>query len=174
MIIGSALVAWLAFPMSPEARARQLDSSAEGTAGFLEKARTESLLRNAPVALRIKVEGKKAVLWMDWNLSGRESHPKGNTLELPRGLMVLESGQPQTGGTLAVFNPRGGATFGAGLSGSSHSQRGTVLNLSWPGTQPNDMREISLTDKGEFQVGSTPTVAKNAPYAAAIKRTGEE
>jgi hypothetical protein len=169
MMIGSTVLTFLALPiMFPGLRARQFDNSAQKTASFLEQARAESIRRNAPVACRIETHGKKAVLTLDWNFGGSKLHPQGASLELPRGVVVSQAGQPQTSGTLAVFNPRGGVTLASGSSGSA-SRGGPMaaLDLSWSGTVPNDVRQISMAGGGDFQVGSSSSESKNVQYAAA-------
>jgi Tfp pilus assembly protein FimT len=169
MIIGSTALTTLALPMMfPGMRVRQFDNSAQETASFLEQARAESMLRNAPVICRLRTDGTKAVLELDWNLGGAKVHPDGRRLALPRGMVVSQSGPLQTSGTIAIFNPRGGVAMGSGKSGSARS--GAVLaalDLSWPGTLPNDQRQISMVDGGTFEVANPTSDSKNVQYAVA-------
>jgi hypothetical protein len=169
MMIGSAVLTFLALPMMfPGMRVRQLDNSAQETANFLERTRTESVLRNAPVACRLETHGTKAVLVLDWNFGGRKVHPSGRRLELPRGMVVSQSGQPQTSGTIAVFDPRGGVVLGIAKSSSARSGGAlAALDLSWPGTLPNDQRQISMVAGGSFEVGNPTSDSKNMQYAVA-------
>jgi hypothetical protein len=85
----------------------------------------------------------------------------------------MQSGQPLASGTIAVFNPRGGATFGAGPSGTSARERTAVLDLSWPGVRPSGLREISMTGSGDFQVSNTLADNNNVRYAA-LSAMGEK
>jgi Tfp pilus assembly protein FimT len=173
MMIGSAVLSFFALPIVVTGlRARQFDQSAQETASFLEQARAESILRNAPVACRLETHGTKAVLVLDWNLGSTKVHPEGRRLELPRGVVVSRAGQPQSDGTVAIFNPRGGVMLGSqpksGKSGSARSGVVTAaLDLSWPDALPNDLRKISMVGSGDFQVGSSAAENKSVQYAAA-------
>jgi Tfp pilus assembly protein FimT len=154
MTVASFLAA-LAVPyMSPTLRARQLDNSAQEVASFLQQARSSSVERNAPVACRVEMDGSRTVLSLDWNLKGATTHPAGDRLVLPRGLVLTQAGILQKSGAIAIFNPRGGAMLGSVRFGSGSP---AVLSLSQRGGPATEVRGIGMTGAGNFEVtGASP------------------
>jgi Tfp pilus assembly protein FimT len=148
--VGSVLTVLAVHIVAPDVR--QLDRSARDVASFLQEARTESIQRNAPVACRVQMEGDHILLSLDWNLDGKHLQPDGKRLVLPRGVVLLPDELRQFG-TVALFNPRGGFTFGSAMLGA---ERLTVLYLSLPDAPTHDRREISMTGAGNLQVTSGP------------------
>jgi hypothetical protein len=149
----ATFLAALAVPYgSSAARTRQLDSSAQEVVGFLQKARLQSVLRNAPVACRLEIEGSHTVLSLDWNLNGSKTRPDGERLVLDRGLVLMQAGILQTPGMIAVFNPRGGAIFGAVRFGSGEP---AVLSLSQRGGPTTEVRDIAMNATGDFEMTGT-------------------
>jgi hypothetical protein len=153
MSFGSVL-AFFALPaLSPAARARQMDQSVQDVATFLQDARLESVRRNAPVICRAETRGHHTVLTLDWNLTRQGPHPGGQSLTLPRGVVVLPDELRQSG-IIAVFNPRGGYRFGP---------QGSPAVLLWrTGTPNNDRREIEMTS-GDLKVMDTRLAGDRPP-----------
>jgi hypothetical protein len=129
-----------------------MDSSAQEVAGLLQKARVQSVLRGAPVVCRLEIEGSHTVLSLDWNLSSVKTHPAGERLVLDRGLVLMQAGILQKAGTIAVFNPRGGALIGAVRIGSGAP---AVLSLSRRGGPTTEVRDIAMNGAGDFEVTGT-------------------
>jgi hypothetical protein len=149
----ATFLAALAVPyVSPAGRARQLDSSAQEVAGFLQKARLQSVLRDASVACRLEIEGSHTVLLLDWNLDGSKTRLDGERLVLDRGLVLMQAGILQKPGTIAVFNPRGGAIFGGVRFGSGEP---AVLSLSQRGRPTTEVRDIAMNAAGNFEMMGT-------------------
>ena len=147
--VAGYLLALFALPvLFPGIAARQLDSSSQDVARFLQQARIASIERNAPVACRIDKHGGRMVLSLDWNMNGSRVHPAGLTLALPYGVVVAQRGETQPSGVIAVFNPRGGLTVA-----SSFPARGKplLLYVSRPGRQNLELRAVGMTRTGEFQ-----------------------
>jgi Tfp pilus assembly protein FimT len=134
----------------PRILTRQLDQSSRQVADFLQRARTESIERGAPVACRVEKHGSRTVLWLDWDITGRRVHLKGDTLELSRGLVLSQDGKPQGSGVIAYFNPRGG--FQAGNTPTSVEP--LVLSVSRPSRPVDGFRTVSLGRSGVFQAGN--------------------
>jgi len=148
-VIG-AILAGLAVPiLSPSLRARQLDDSSQALAGFLQQARFQSIQRDRPVDCRVGRQGYQTVLTLDWNLDGGRTQLKGGHLVLPWGLVLLQGGALRKSGTVASFNPRGGFTFRPARSDGAEP---VELSLSQSGFSTSDLREITMTSGGRFQV----------------------
>jgi Tfp pilus assembly protein FimT len=156
MTIASLCLAAFAVPHeSPAQRARQLDSSAQEIANFLQKARSQAVWRNAPVACRIEMDGSHTVLWLDWSLNGPKTGAHAERLVLDRGMVLMQAGILQRAGTLAVFNPRGGVMSGAVRLGFGEP---VVLSLWQRGGPTTGVRDIAMTGSGDFEVaGISPT-----------------
>jgi hypothetical protein len=165
-------LAILALPiLFPRLLTREMDRSSQDVARFLQKARSQSIERNAPVAFRVEKRGSRTVLWLDWNITGRKVLLKGDALELPRGLVVSQDGEAQTSGVIAVFNPRGGFRLGYNSSASS---KPLVLSVSRPGRPIDGLREVSMTGTGDFLATNTQDSlnASNPAFAAASDSNG--
>jgi hypothetical protein len=130
----------------------QLDHSAQEVASFLQQARTDSVQRDAPVVCRVHTEFGRTVLSLDWDLMGRQVHLQGSRLALPWGVGLLQDGQLQRSGTIAIFNPRGGFTFGAASTRSVARPEGLIaVSLKGPGNT-GMVRDIAITGIGDFKV----------------------
>jgi hypothetical protein len=141
-------LALVVFPLLfPAILTRQLDRSSQEVARFLQRARTESVGRGFPVACRVEQHGSRTVLWLDWDVLGGRVHLKGDTLELPRGLVLSQDENRRTSGVIAIFNPRGGFT----VASNSASTEPLVLKVLRPSRPADSPREISMTRTGDFQ-----------------------
>ncbi len=141
-------LAALAAPyISPTLRAHQLDNSAQEVVNFLEQARTQSVVRNAPAVCRVEIDGSRTILTLDWNFNGTKSVAPGDQLVLHRGVVLMQNGVPQKSGVLASFNPRGGAVYG-----SAEARSGKLLSLAHRGGAGSELREIDVTAGGDFEV----------------------